>query len=97
MDEGEGLGLKMELYKANGNGSHTVVRGPPLGLYMTPEGPLAKHEIFHLTIFHHKMWGWCWGGGTSHHIGCTLCCKAFINLPVGVQDNVISGESLWPP
>lgn len=57
MDEGEGLGLKMELYKANGNGSHTGVRGPPLGLYMTPEGPLAKHEIFHLTIFHHKMWG----------------------------------------
>ena len=49
MDEGEGLRLKMEVYKASG--SHTVVQGLPLGLDMVPVGPWQNKELFHFSAF----------------------------------------------
>lgn len=53
MDEGEGLRLKMEVYKANG--SLTVVPGLPWVLDMAPEGPWQNKELFHFTVFHQKI------------------------------------------
>lgn len=96
MDEGEGLRFKMEAYKASSNGSHTVVQSFPQGLYVTQEGLPAKHEIFNITIFHHKM--------RRNEKNCSLLYrlyslllgwKAFINLPVGVWGKI--GWGLWPP
>lgn len=53
MDEGEGLMLKMEVYKANG--SLTVVPGVPWVLNMAPEGPWQNKELLHFTVFHQKI------------------------------------------
>lgn len=49
MDEGEGLRLKMEVYKASG--SHTMVLGLPWGLDMAPEGPQGKKRNYFILLY----------------------------------------------
>ena len=53
MYEGEGLRLKMEVYKANG--SHTLVQGLPRVLDMAPEGPWQNTDLFNFIVFHRKV------------------------------------------
>lgn len=52
MDEGEGLGLKMEVYMENG--FHTVVDILPKGLNIAPEGPWQTSNHFILLDLSRK-------------------------------------------
>lgn len=53
MDEGEGLRLKMEVYKASG--SHTLVHGLPRVLDVAPESLWRNNELFNFTVFLRKF------------------------------------------